>query len=69
MQSHEGKIVLLPALPPSFEKGSVRGFRARGGFTVSFSWDQGKLESWQVSGDGEIAVEYDGKMLPMGGTL
>lgn len=69
MQSHEGKIVLLPALPPSFEKGSVRGFRARGGFTVSFSWDQGKLESWQVSGDGEIAVEYDGKRLPMGGTL
>ena len=41
LQSHEDEIALLPALPPKWDKGSVRGLCARNGFTVNISWENG----------------------------
>ena len=43
MQSHEGFIRLLPALPGEWKRGELSGACARGGFELDFTWAQGKI--------------------------
>ena len=68
LQSQNGYVHLLPALPDAWPTGSVRGFRARGGFIVDMDWEGGKLVrasvKSQVGGPlrvriGDDYIEYD----------
>ena len=56
MQSHGGMIRLLPALPVDWPDGTVRGLRARGGYTVDIVWRNGRILQVTIAADSAKSV-------------
>ncbi len=58
LQSHNGVVRFLPALPPAWPTGSFSGLRARGGLEISCAWRSGKATraALRASARGRVAV-------------
>ncbi len=48
MQSYDGCIYLLPALPAIWKNGEIKGLVARGGFVLDLKWQNGKIKTVKV---------------------
>ncbi|MET8867591.1 glycoside hydrolase N-terminal domain-containing protein [Nonomuraea sp. NPDC004580] len=56
LQSHAGELHVLPALPPAWQNGEVRGLRGRGGHTVGVTWRSGAATEVLVGFDRDATV-------------
>ncbi len=61
MQSYNGKIYILPALPSKWKNGNVSGLLAKGGVIVDIEWKNGKLANYSLEGKGKYNIIIDGK--------
>jgi alpha-L-fucosidase 2 len=65
LQSQNGEIHLLPALPDAWKEGYIKGLKARGDFTVDQYWENGKLTKAIIFPEftGEAKIRYNDKTL------
>ncbi len=65
MQSHNGYIDFLPALPKEWSLGEVAGLVARGNFEVSFEWSECRLKKGTVKSNngGKCRLYHNGKFV------
>ena len=49
LQSYHEELHFLPALPPAWSKGTIKGLRARGGYTVNMEWENGRLTRAEIT--------------------
>ena len=63
MQSKDGVIELLPALPEAWKDGKVSGLCARGGYEVSFEWKGGYVRDCSIKArkSGTVTLLYNGQ--------
>lgn len=65
VQSHDGAIDLLPALPTALTQGEIKGICARGGFELNMKWNEGKLQGLEVTSKtgNKCTLRYAGKTI------
>lgn len=57
LQSHDGYIELLPALPKKWKKGSVKGLVSRFGVIVNIDWEKGKLINAKLKAQSDTNIK------------
>ena len=67
LQSQNGELDLLPALPSEWPTGSIHGMRVRGGFDVDLSWSKGKPAHLTLRSKGgtQCKIRYGDKVVPV----
>ena len=66
LQSYDGNIHLLPALPSAWKSGSVKGLKAIGDFTVNQEWSAGKFVSARIVNNQGQPLTLTVGLLPAG---
>lgn len=61
VQSREGEIILLPALPKAWKTGNVTGLRVKGAASVDLSWENGALIACTIHANDNMG--YSGTVL------
>lgn len=63
VQSHQGYIEVLPALPSEIPDGEIKGLLARGGYELDLKWNEGKLKELKIKAtiDGTCELRYGDK--------
>jgi alpha-L-fucosidase 2 len=62
LHSHNGELNVLPALPPAWPAGSVKGLRGRGGYTVGAVWSGGRATELSVTTDRDGTIKIRNRM-------
>ena len=57
LQSHTGRLHLLPALPGAWKDGSVRGLKACGNISVDMAWKDGRVTQFSLSSPAAQSVK------------
>ncbi|MFC5283532.1 glycosyl hydrolase family 95 catalytic domain-containing protein [Pedobacter alpinus] len=65
LQSHNGTLDILTALPSGLPNGEIKGLKARGAYTVAIKWSDGMLEQLEIKPQyaGNCTVNYQGKTI------
>ena len=65
LQSHNGTLDILPALPSGLPNGEIKGLKARGNYKVDLKWNNGQLELLTIEPkiSGNCSINYQGKTL------
>jgi len=68
LQSCNGAIDILPALPKQWRNGFVKGLRAQGGFTVDITWKNNELETFTIHSNlgGNCRIRTFSQVVPDG---
>jgi len=71
LQSQDGLINILPALPDDWKKGSITGLKAYGGFEVSITWDNNQAQTVVIKSTlgGNCRLRVPNEIALSGGTL
>jgi len=71
LQSHEGAVHLLPALPSAWKTGSITGLRARGGFEVDMEWEKAVITNAVIRSTvgGKLKIRSYNKLIIPGAEL
>jgi alpha-L-fucosidase 2 len=67
LQSQNGELHILPALPPSWANGSIKGLKARNNYIVDITWKDGELIELEITAPkpGVCKIRYGEKVVTL----